>query len=373
MKLPKLFKLTSTGALQEWSIETKGNCIITVWGQVDGALQDTLDIIKEGKNEGKTNATTPEQQAEAEAQSQWEKKLKKGYVQNIKDAKSGKVDSSIKGGIFPMLAKNFEDHEEKVVYPCYVGPKLDGHRMIAVIEDHKATLWSRTRKPITGLPHIIKALEDWSIKHQYDYIVLDGEAYNHDYKNNFEDLTSFIRSSVPKPGHEVVQYHVYDVADIDDMVQFERLGYIEEIEEFNHQYLVAVMNKLVYNPTELMEAYKEFVAQGYEGAMVRSYVGLYVNKRSTDLLKMKEFQDAEFKIVAVEEGRGKLAGHAVFRCKTLNGTEFGVKLRGRLVDLKKYFQNPELAVGKDMTVQFQGYTKEGLPRFPVGLRVREEL
>ena len=91
-----------------------------------------------------------------EAQAQWERKLKRGYVQDLKSAQAGHVDAAITGGIFPMLAHTYRDHAAKIVYPAYAQPKLDGHRCIAM----PSGLWSRTRKPIVSVPHINAALKD---------------------------------------------------------------------------------------------------------------------------------------------------------------------------------------------------------------------
>ena len=129
---PTLFKKTSTGADQCWSIEAVGNTIISRWGQVGGAQQSTTDTISEGKNGGRANATTPEEQAMLEAQAQWQRKLKRGYVQDLASAQAGKVDAVIEGGIFPMLSHKFRDHGSKILYPAYAQPKLDGHRCIAM-------------------------------------------------------------------------------------------------------------------------------------------------------------------------------------------------------------------------------------------------
>ncbi len=367
MKLPKLFKISSTGAQQEWEIYTKDNVIVTKWGQVDGKLQKSEDVIKEGKNQGRSNETTPLQQAEAEATSQWEKKLKKGYVKSLDDAEAGLVDDVITGGIEPMLAKRFDEQGDKVVYPAFAQPKFDGHRCVAVVKKGKATLWSRTRKPITGLPHIIKAIEDLGLKKD---IVLDGELYNHDYKNNFEELTSFIRNPEPKEGYEVVQYHVYDIAG-EGSFRF-RNGQLNSI--VRYEPLVRVETKEVNDEDELIEFFEESLRKGYEGAMVRNAAGLYVNKRSTDLLKIKEFQDAEFEIVDVEEGRGKLAGKAIFVCENKAGVKFKAKMKGDQDELAKYWKKPALVIGRLLTVQYQGLTgKNGVPRFPVGLRFREDV
>jgi len=373
MKLPKLFKLTSVGAQQEWEIGTEGNVIVTKWGQVGGKIQETRDEVKEGKNVGKANETSPKQQAEAEATSQWEKKLKKGYVKSLDAADAGEVDDVIEGGISPMLAKRFDEHGDKIIYPAYVQPKFDGHRCIAIIDRKgQATLWSRTRKPITGLPHIIEALEGLEYWDSKGDVVLDGELYNHDYKNKFEELTSFIRNPEPKEGHEVVQYHIYDVADATR--EYHRRNDLLNLYVPTKGPLVRVKTDLASDEDELMLAFESCVAKGYEGAMVRNMDGKYVNKRSVDLQKIKEFQDDEFEIVDVEEGRGKLAGKAIFVCENKQGTRFNAKMKGNQDNLAKYFKKPALAVGRMLTVQYQGLTgKNGVPRFPVGLRFKEDL
>jgi ATP-dependent DNA ligase len=368
MQLPKLYKLSSTGAQQEWEISTDDNIIITRWGKVGGKSQETQDVIKEGKNQGRSNETTPKEQAEAEATSQWEKKLKKGYVKSLAAADAGEIDDVITGGVEPMLAKRFDEQGDKVVYPAYVQPKFDGHRCIAVVDKKgSCTLWSRTRKPITGLPHINAAIENSGAKD----IVLDGELYNHDYKAKFEELTSFIRNPEPKEGHGVVEYHIYDIAD--NSLSFkERLAELHKLSIYKP--LVSVQTQKVVDEEELMIMFEIFLAQGYEGAMVRNAAGLYVNKRSVDLLKIKEFQDAEFEVVDVEEGRGKLAGKAIFVCANKQGTKFKAKMKGDQDELAKYWKKPSLAIGRMLTVQYQGLTgKNGVPRFPVGLRFREDV
>lgn len=379
--LPMLYKKTSTGADQWWSIEVEGRLlhdeeatIITRYGQVGGKIQEARDVITEGKNIGKANETSPLEQAEAEAKSQWEKKKKKGYVEKLKDARAGKTDDIIEGGVFPMLAQSFAKHGHKITYPAYAQPKFDGHRCIAVIKNNKATLWTRTRKPITGLPHIIDDLEQMAAETDTPNIVLDGELYHHEYRNNFEELTSFIRNPEPKPGYKVVQYHIYDA--VLDCAFAERTDIVKDfLDEAQGSSLKTVETISVEDEDDLMLAFDRFVADGYEGAMVRNADGHYeVNKRSYDLQKVKEFQDSEYEIVGVEAGRGKMADKAIFVCKTKDGTEFRVKMKGSLDELKKYVDRPKTAIGRMLTVQYQGITnKSEVPRFPVGLRLREDV
>ena len=84
---PSLYSLNSNGSIQKWDISVEGNRIIKRYGQIGGKIQEVEELVREGKNIGRSNATTPAEQAIAEATSQWEKKLKKGYTKTIKDSK----------------------------------------------------------------------------------------------------------------------------------------------------------------------------------------------------------------------------------------------------------------------------------------------
>lgn len=376
-EFPTLYKRASTGKFQSWAIWVVDDSIHTAWGQVGGKTQKTVDVIRAGKNVGKRNETTPTAQAEAEALAQWEAKLKKGYVQSLDAARAGKVDERIEGGISPMLAHRYDQHAHKIVWPAYVQPKLDGHRCIAIVENGECTLWSRTRKRITGVPHIVGAIEQLCKRADVQNWALDGELYNHDYRNKFEELSSLIRQQVPKAGHEIVQYHVYDRPDA-TLTFRQRLTQLDAFIAGQpsvldaRRYVRQVQTIQANDEQELSDAFERFVRAGYEGAMVRNSKSAYVNKRSYDLQKLKEFEDSEFLIVAVEEGRGKLAGHAIFVCAADNGKQFRAKLKGEQAALRLYWEQPELCVGQQLTVKYQGRTADGLPRFPVGVHIRDD-
>ncbi len=377
--LPTLYKKTSTGAIQQWSVDVIGQrgsndavCIVTEYGQVEGKLQTTSDLISEGKNVGKANETTPRQQAVAEATAKWEKQLKKGYVATKEAAEAGELDALIEGGIVPMLAHTFAKQGHKIKYPCYVQPKLDGLRMIATLKDGVCKLWSRTRKPITSLPHIIEEIERTFV----DDITLDGEAYSHHFKSNFEHIVHLVRQEDPDSKCTDVEFHIYDM--VNDKTFDDRI--LKLTKKFaaptspNFKYLRLVETHMVEEEAQVSTFYDDFKSEGYEGAMLRNSTGLYVNKRSADLIKVKEMQDSEFFILGVEEGRGKLAGHVgAFVCLTNGGDQFKAKMSGNTERLKEYFEDHSLWKGKMLTVQFQDLTSYGIPRFPVGLRIREDL
>jgi DNA ligase-1 len=366
VKLPVLFKLTSTGADQEWTISVEGNTIVTRYGQVGGKIQEVRDEIKAGKNVGRANSTTPEQQALAEAQSQWERKLKKGYTQNLAAARAGETDAVIEGGIFPMLAFPFEKQGHKIVYPCYGNPKLDGTRCIALIENGHATLWTRTRKPITSVPHIQAALERAFPTGSH---ARDGELYSHALNQDFEQIIHLVRQVTPTEGHESIQYWIYDVpgeGTFSERYSVLSGGFPDS------EHLVLVEATPLSSESAAMEYFAQCQQQGFEGAILRNRLGLYVNKRSSDLIKLKTMQDAEFKIKGIEEGRGKLTGHVgAFVCETKSGAEFRAKLKGSTSILQAYFRNPSSCVGKRLTVRYQNLSADGIPRFPIGIVVRD--
>ena len=373
LSLPTLYKKNSKGKIQYWHISvipnpdhSTGYDIYTTYGQKGGKEQETFESIFEGKNIGKANETTPKEQAEVEAKSRWTKQIeRKGYVENIED-----VDKDLRPGAEPMLAHRFDKYPDKINYPCAIQPKLDGHRCIAVYDHGNVELFSRQRKKITGLPHIENAIKSL-LSGAECKLILDGELYNHDFKHNFEKLTSHIRNEEPKEGHEIVQYHVYDAV-VDHLTYKDRHAMLRELLGMTTISYLYLVNTQLVEENEVLVEFKKHRDAGYEGSILRNLDSLYEGKRSYGLQKVKEFCDDEFKIVGVEEGRGKMKGHAIFVCETHEGKEFKAKMKGSMESLGEYFKNSELYIGKIITVQFQDYTKDGIPRFPVAVRFRED-
>jgi ATP-dependent DNA ligase len=268
-----------------------------------------------------------------------------------------------------MLAFTFEKQGHKIKYPCYVQPKLDGIRCIAILENGKCTLWSRTRKPITSCPHIIEEIE----KNFKEDIVLDGELYSDEFKADFEHIVHLVRQEEPDPEHTDVQYHIYDTVNentFDDRI-LKLTKKFASMKSPNFKYLRLVETNMVESEDQVPIFYEEYRECCFEGAILRNSAGLYVNKRSADLIKVKEMQDDEFEIVGIEEGRGKLSGHVgAFVCK-IGDQEFKAKMSGATEKLKEYFEDHTLWKGKKLTVQFQDLTSYGVPRFPVGKSIRD--
>lgn len=387
MTLPKLYKLTSTGKIQEWQIFTEDNKIVVIQGQIDGKKQRYEQTIKKGKNIGRANETTPEQQADAEAKSKWEHKHDKDYHLSIKECnQKGKIAN--KGGYLPMLAQGFEKNAKRhLKYPCYVQPKLDGLRCIATKNNKGVQLWFRSGKEITTMGHIVDDLD--LIMKVGD--IFDGELYIHG--EDFNSFTGAIRANKNlNPGiTEKIKYHIYDYPRIDGLEEYNT--YWDRKKRFkalytNNTSIINVKTESVDNFEQAMEIYKQFINEGYEGIMFRNIDMAYEQKRSYSLLKYKEFIDDEFIIIRAEEGKGLLEGHVgSFICKIepnrilkdIGGktVKFGntegrikAKMEGKFDFLKHLFENPKEYIGKPLTIKYQNLSKDNIPRFPVGKTIR---
>jgi len=372
-KFPKLYKITSVNKIQEWEVWVEDNVIHKQHGQQDGKKQHTTDII-EGKNIGRANATTSEQQAELEAQALWTKKREKDYREAIKDLTKEEKTSSF-GGFLPMLAHKYKKQKNKLTWPVYCQPKLDGIRTTSKKENNVVTLWFRSGKQVKTMKHIEIALN----KVMQNGELWDGELYIHN--TDFNKLGGSIRrdKNMDIKQAEKVEYHIYDFPRImgENLLLRESDSYKKRLFECNKRNLcypiIRVRTNIIKDENEMKQKFAEYIDKGYEGIMLRNIESPYEQKRSYNLLKYKEFNEDEYKIVGYEEGKGLLAkAVGSFVCELSNGQQFKAKLKGDNVTelLKRYFKNPNIFMGKYLTVQYQGMSEDGVPRFPIGKAIR---
>lgn len=398
LAFPTLFKKTSTGAVEEWTISVTDNVIKTVHGQFNGKKQESCDTLREGVNAGKSNATTPAQQALKEARAKWEKQRKKGYVQLYADAVAGVVEDVIEGGIAPMLAPSglYPKFAHKLQWPVFTQPKLDGMRCIAILEDGKCTLWSRTRKRIRSMVHIERQIESlWPFIQSIQSMaretevgasmcvntdgrmraIFDGELFKTGVP--FEDVLSWIRTYEPGPRSREIEYHVYDFPTRPERVFSERHHALQVIstrfQRADTQSLFLVRTPVAASPKDLDEQHEENLADLNEGTMIRNGGGSYeCGKRSYHLQKHKDMKDGEYLIVGADEGRGKDAGTVgSFRCRTADGKEFSARLKATYERRRELFEHPEQWRGWKLTIIYQNLTADGIPRFPIGKGLRK--
>jgi DNA ligase-1 len=177
-------------------------------------------------------------------------------------------------------------------------------------------------------------------------------------------------------GYQDIQYHIYDM-----VVPFgfnQRLSFLDQLLPKDVKHLRRVPTAILNNRAEIDAQHDDYVSQGYEGLMIRIGNTPYEEgHRSDQLLKFKRWRESEFKVIDLKEGRGRLQGCAICVCEIIlpsgEKAEFSAKMEGESTHLRAAWENPELWIGKMMTVKYQGLTKTGKPRFPTGLRLREDL
>ena len=206
MKLNTLYSRAVNGKTTEFTIEVEENKYRTISGYTDGVKTTSQWTVCETKNIGKKNETTPEQQALLEAEAIHRKKKETGYFENISD-----IDTETY--FEPMLAQDFNKYKDKIKYPVYSQPKLDGIRCIV----RKDGMWSRNGKRIISAPHIFEAL-----KHMFETnpnLILDGELYTDKFANDFNAICSLVKKTKPteqdlRESAEKIEYHIYDVPSV---------------------------------------------------------------------------------------------------------------------------------------------------------------
>lgn len=362
MRLQTCYKTTSTGAIQEWTVEVEGNKYRTHSGQKDGKIVTSEWTTCEGKNIGKANETSPEAQAMAEATAKRDKKLKTDYVESLALLGDNEV-----AYVEPMLAKSFKDRKDKIKYNVGVQCKYNGVRCVAT----RHGLFSRKGERYVSVPHILESLQEFF--KQYPDAVLDGELFNYDLRKKLNELVSLCRKSKNVTEEElaqskkIVQYHVYDGYNFDKITK--QSFYLDRSDAIsrnlkNNPYYRFVKTNIAVNEEQVYAIYQNYTDDGHEGAIVRALDAPYENKRSANLLKIKPTDDAEFLILDVEEGKGNrsgMAGRVILQMNDGSGRTFASNLKGDESQFAEVLQNKQNYIGKTATIFYNGFTGKGIP------------
>jgi len=266
----------------------------------------------------------------------------------------------------PMLAHKFDDKRVNWSQPVYIQPKLDGVRCLFT----KDGAYSRAGNKFMNVVHIELALIPF-FKQNPD-VILDGELYNHELKNDFEKIISLVRKQKPTAddrldARHLVQFHVYDYFD----------GVMYDSYKTRMQQLVTsdiYDAQIKYVPAKLVDSYNyardihtTFLSEGYEGSIIR-LDGLYKHGRSYDLMKFKDFSDTEATIIGYETGKGKREGTlGKFIMQDDDGVEFGCPPgKGyNYKDLANILNNIGDYIGKRATFTYFQRTQAGSYRHPL--------
>jgi len=366
-KLPILYHEARTGKLHSWKIWTEGADIVEEYGSVDGK-KTTNRRTAVGKNIGKANETTPEEQALKEAAAKHQKKLDKKYRTTKKGAKETVF--------LPMLAHDYSKLRKAPEFPMDAQPKLDGVRCFAYLEGDEVKLMSRGGKPY-NVAHIAKAVSEFLTPGT----VLDGELYIHG--TPLQDIRALVTKH-REVGHEeypqgsiTLEYWVYDGFHVEtthvtwSTRRFQLEGFFATSDVGPKVKLV--LTSTVENEKELFELLEYYTDdEGFEGIVARKDGPYQLGHRSRDLLKLKKFMDDEFTIVGYKEAKGNDKGTVVWECELEDGETFWVRPMGTREQRAKMFKEADSLIGKQLTVKFQQLSKDGVPTGnTVGIGIRE--
>jgi DNA ligase-1 len=330
--LPILYSKGKNGAFLTWRVFIEGAVVIQEYGQQGGKQQQSRREAK-GKNVGRSNETTPEQQAQLEAKAVWIKKSERKYATSIEALNNRPL--------LAMLAKNdkWADSKKRVKYPAILQPKLDGNRSLTRNKDSDVVLSSREGKIQTFLPHINEEMKGLLP----DDMVLDGELYCHG--ETLQTINSWIKKN--RPDSMRIKLHLYDMPEvpgIEDGTQKERIAALEKF-------------------------YGEVLDPLEHVALVPSHVVEY-GHRSGNLIKNKSFEDKEFVVTGFGSGEGSYSDCVKWVCATEDGLSFEVNPMGSFEQKREWLRTAGEYVGKQLTVRFMGRTEKGIPKIAVGVAFR---
>lgn len=253
-------------------------------------------------------------------------------------------------------------------FPVLTQPKLDGVRCRAVCNGKNVVLLSSTCAIISSVPHIVEKLQSMNL-----YVELDGELYIHG--ESFETINSIVSRTVNlHESHQNILFHIFDL--ISDEDQLTRILSLRSLKNLDWP-LEIVTTLLAKDFSEILVRYEEFLADGYEGIIVRHRLAPYIRRRSTFVMKFKPKKSDIYKITGYKE-EVSIAGDPKDRlgaliCMGNDMDEFSVGSGFDHDARVKLWQERETLVGRYVKVAYQSITtKKGVPRFPIFLSVLTE-
>jgi DNA ligase-1 len=362
MEKKTLYGVDKTGGVKQWSVWTEDSIIFVSHGKLDGKLQTKTTTCKP-KNVGRSNETTPEQQASLEAQSKWNKQLDKYYRETIEEA-----EELLTEGV--MLAQDYSKKPHLLEEEFYVSPKLDGLRVKTTFVLGEPVWNSRGGKTYPVPSHLITELKALN---EAGYAVLDGEAYIHQVK------LQKIQSCVKKANELTprVTYQIFDIPAL-SFTWNDRLAMLNSmsttISQDREKYTsVAVVDQMKCYKENLDDILGEYLSLGFEGVMMRNLGGEYLfqNKRSNDLLKYKIMFDSECRVISCVEDKNKLGLFTVEWTNPDGGVtvQFALSMNG--TQEENGYEKLSQRIGDWITFKYQDLTEDGVPTFARGLYFRE--
>jgi DNA ligase-1 len=218
-----------------------------------------------------------------------------------------------------MLAHDGANHESKITGKKLVEPKLDGVRVLTVVdyESRTVVMYTRNGKELVNFPHVVKAFEDNMDNWGRSY-VFDGEVIS----NSFQDLMKQVhrKSDVQAQDARLMLFDIVPLAEFKAgasvMGQKRRSAFLREnfSKLFADSGCIEIITQKEFDldvftdEIEFKDYNKAAVAAGYEGIMIKDPNGKWEGKRSVAWLKQKPFIEVSLAVMETEEGTGRNVG-----------------------------------------------------------------
>lgn len=309
-----------------------------------------------GKNIGHSNETTPEEQAIKELESAVQRQTDQGYYP-VGGERQLVYD-------LPMLAHDLTKRKKPLEFPVWAQPKIDGMRMLW---SKDKGFWTRGGKAMIEAvtAHIRVPAEDLGD------LVLDGELVlptPYSFQDTMSAAKRFNKETSPQLMYNIFDFYLPQNMDVP---AYARMPFVSEL---GFDGATGVVSVLIQSMEELTAFHGCCIEMGYEGTIVRTPDGQYeIGRRSHNLLKYKNFDETDFHIIDVIDGKGKEEGVASFVLTTPNLQTFKSSINMSLEERKKIFDNREAYIRRTAKVKHQGYSDDGVPRFPKVLAIREDI
>ena len=251
-------------------------------------------------------------------QEQWNNWYRRILIKDLRCGVSEKTINSVakKHGFDPivpvfgcMLAHDGAKHEKKIAGECIVEYKYDGVRVIAIVQNGSATLYSRNGKLLSNFPHIEEALS----KAEFNGLVFDGEVMS----ENFQALMKQVHR---KEGAQTEDAYLalFDYLTLDEFQEGKSdqtaINRKISLDQFKFESCIKRVDYWIVNfdkPTGqqlFADLNKQAIDKGYEGMMIKPTNALYECKRSHAWLKVKPFIEVSLTVKEVVEGTGRNEG-----------------------------------------------------------------
>lgn len=375
----------------EWSDSQKGFVIHRITSQYGGkeTVQPEIWIYK-----GKAKRTVTEQ-CNLEYNSHIKKYLDKGYKKlpsDIDISDQSKISDFIgvdktnqEGVLKPMLAKQADKVSSSVFNKEFYGSrKINGVRALIYFKDGQIRTSSRgSINYDLVLYHIITNNTLVEFFNNHPNAILDGEIYKHGWTLN--RISGICRTQSTVSDGQELQFYWYDIVDLDRPFS-QRLETIEEwaeelgLSEFDpYKYfsedelaIQVVPHEKVSGWLNIKTMHDKFVKEGWEGLVIRKSDSLYgPGKRTNDWIKVKEYQEGEYKITGLSEGLRD--EDLCFTMETPSGLEFKAKPMGDRLQKQWYRDNIDSLIGKMGTIKYFEMSGAGtdIPQQPIFICVRD--